>query len=94
MTESDPLVRPLVETVVELALLLEASLDESDEPYGRAGMLDWIAFVFDRLSLEQRHRLAQVVAAIAADAEAGVRRELLTSFPLTFGLVDEEDNSE
>ncbi|MCC9307933.1 hypothetical protein LN042_12660 [Kitasatospora sp. RB6PN24] len=89
MTATDPLVKPLTEIVIELAWLLECSIDADGEPRAAAKTLDWIAFVLDHLTPDQRERLAGVVSKIAAEADPGERQRYLTAFPEAFGLVDD-----
>jgi hypothetical protein len=91
VTDVDPLVRPLAETVVELPWLLAASIDDDEKPRGAAKTLEWIAFVFGRLTHDQRRRLVEVVTGIVAEAERGPRREFLESFSFSSGLTDEND---
>ncbi|MBR7838843.1 hypothetical protein KDL01_36590 [Actinospica durhamensis] len=91
MTDADPLVRPLAEIVVELAWMLESSIDEDGEPRGAIKTLDWVAGVFDCLTADQRLRLIEVIAGIAAEAELGPRREFLEAFASDFGLAEEDD---
>jgi hypothetical protein len=90
VTATDPLVRPLTEIVVELAWLLEYSIAADRERCSAAGTLDWIAFVLDHLTPDQRARLAGVVAGIAAAADPGDRQRFLAAFPGAFGLVDDQ----
>lgn len=90
MTELDPLVVPLARIVVELAWLLEDSIDDDGEPHSAAKTLDWIAFVFDGLEPEQRGQLTGVITQLAAEAQPGARREFLESFPEAFGLIEDD----
>ena len=80
----------MAEIVVELAWLSEDSIDDNGEPRGVATTLEWIAGVFVHLAAYERHRVAEIVARIAADAEPGPRREFLESFPFAFCLTEEE----
>lgn len=75
MSTTDPRGRPLAEIVVELAWLLEDSIDDDGEPRGVATTLEWVAGVFVHLVAGERHRVAEIVARIAADVEPGPRRD-------------------
>jgi hypothetical protein len=86
VTHADPLVRPLAKIVVELAWLLEDSIDDDGEPRGAMKTLEWSAFVLGDLAPDQREQLVGVLAELACAAEPGQRREFMESFPDAFGL--------
>jgi hypothetical protein len=88
--DADPLVRTLAEIVVELAYVLEDAIGVDGEPRSALNTLEWIAFTFDNLAPDQRRRLAEVVAELAAEAEPGPRREFMESFPSALGLLEDD----
>ena len=94
MTDIDPLVRPLVELVAELAFRLDGSLNDDVEPRWAVKALEWIAFVCGELPPDQRERVARIVADMAAGTEPGAHKRFLESFADDFGLLEEDVDEE
>ncbi|WP_034264153.1 hypothetical protein [Actinospica robiniae] len=91
MTDVDPLVRPLAWLVAELALRLDGSDEELVDERWAVKALDRIAFVCGQLPPDQRQRLAEVMADLAAGPGPDPQRVFLESFAEDFGLLDEDD---
>jgi hypothetical protein len=88
MSTPDPLVRALIELVIDLTWFIDDTIDDDGESRAAGKQLDAVAGAFDRLTPEQREALITLVHEMASAETGTARREFLESFPEDFGLID------
>jgi hypothetical protein len=69
---------------------VETSSDEETSPDAPSRWFEYPAYLFDRLSTEDRHRLADLFREAATQEPEGPWREALLEVPDWFGLEEDE----
>ncbi|MFJ1877307.1 MULTISPECIES: hypothetical protein [unclassified Streptomyces] len=87
----DPLVPALAGLIVDVVWFLDSCGDDEVDPDSAVKMLEGVGGELLRLPLDQRDRLLQVLADLAAAEPNLARREFVESFPFACGLAVEED---
>ncbi|MGW2743801.1 hypothetical protein [Streptomyces sp. NPDC001450] len=92
MTEMDPLVPALTGLLVDVVWWLESCGDEEVDPDSAVKMMESVGWELLRQPSDQRERLLQVLADLAAAEQDPARREVLESFPFDIGMVAERES--
>ncbi|MFF3916565.1 hypothetical protein ACFYZB_24365 [Streptomyces sp. NPDC001852] len=87
----DPLLSTLAEAMAHLVAAVDTSTDEEASPDAASTWFEYPAYLFGRLSAEDRHRLADLFREAAMKEPEGPWREALLAVPDGFGLDEDED---
>ncbi|MET8407019.1 hypothetical protein ABZV34_02705 [Streptomyces sp. NPDC005195] len=92
MTDKDPLVPTLTRLLVDVVWWLDSCDDEEVNPDSAVKMMETIGWVLLQLPSDQRTRLLQVIADMAAAEQDPEARDFLKSFPYDIGMVEDEES--
>ncbi|MFF7736306.1 hypothetical protein [Streptomyces sp. NPDC007984] len=92
MTDSNPLVPALANLLVDVVWWLESCGDEEVDPDSAVKMMESVGGVLLRLPSDQRQQLLRVLGELAEAEQDPARREFLESFPLSIGMVEDEES--
>jgi len=87
----DPLLSTLAAAMAHLVAAVDTSTDEEASPDAASRWFEYPAYLFDRLSAEDRRRLADLFREAAMKEPEGPWREALVAVPDVFGLDEDED---
>ncbi|MGW6961744.1 hypothetical protein [Streptomyces chartreusis] len=89
-SHGDPLLTTLAEAMAHLVAAVDTSTDEEASPDAASRWFEYPAYLFDRLSPEDRHRLADLFRGAAMKEPEGPWREALLEVPDGFDLNEDE----
>ncbi|MFI7404787.1 hypothetical protein ACIBW9_30640 [Streptomyces sp. NPDC049541] len=92
MTDTDPLVPALTGLLVDIVWWLDSCEDEEVDPDSAVKTMESVGWVLLQLPSDQRERLLHVLAHLAEAEQDPGRRDFLESFPVAFGIVEDEES--
>lgn len=91
MTAVDPLVPALAGLLADVVWWLESCGDEEVDPDSAVKMTEGVGWLLLQLPADQRARLLQTLADLAAAEQNPARREFLESFPFAVGMAEDQE---